>query len=140
MVRSAIIPAFLCALLLAPALAGGRLQTPLTAKTFASPAACAAELESLIAQDSKAIFPKQVMPDGTTREVNLKTEGMQKLAGDRLRYEAMLWFHHGKPRPDLNQIEISHSFEKVIRECEGTVLMIHGEKGFTLATFEPLGK
>lgn len=117
--------------------AGGRLQMPTIAKVLASHAACAAEMESLAAEDGKAVEAKTTASDGTTREVTLQTEGMQRLAPDRLRYEATLWFHHGKMRADLGQMEISHSFEKTTRECEGRTLMIQDEGGFTLSTFDP---
>jgi hypothetical protein len=62
--------------------------------------------------------------------------GAQRRSPDRLHYEATLWFHHGKMQAELGRMEISHSFETVIRECEGAVLMIQGEKGFTLSTFD----
>lgn len=119
------------------ATAGGRMAMPPLTTVFPSPAACAAEIERLAAEDRRAVAAKTTAPDGATREVALQTEGVQKSPPDRLHYEATLWFHHGRMRADLGRVEISHSFETTIRDCEGSTLTIRGERGFTLATFEP---
>lgn len=119
------------------AMASGRMATPSITTALASPAACAAEIERLAAEDRRAVVAKTTAPDGTTREVALQTDGVRRSPPDRLHYEATLWFHHGWMRTDLGQVEISHSFETTIRDCVGKNLTIRGETGFTLATFEP---
>lgn len=119
------------------ATAGGRMTMPPVTTVLASPAACAAEIERLAAEDRRAVAARTTAPDGATHEVALQTEGVRKSAPDRLHYEATLWFHHGRMRAELGRVEISHSFETTIRDCDGNTLTIRGERGFTLATFEP---
>ena len=119
------------------ATASGRMAMPPITTVLASPAACAAEIERLAAEDRRAVVAKTTAPDGATREVVLQTDGVRKSPPDRLHYEATLWFHHGRMRADLGQVEISHSFETTIRDCVGSTLTIRGERGYGLATFEP---
>lgn len=119
------------------ATASGRMAMPPITMVLASPAACVAEIERLAAEDRRAAAAKTTAPDGATREVVLQTEGMRKSPPDRVHYEATLWFHHGRMRADLGQMEVSHSFETTIRDCVGSTLTIRGERGYGLATFEP---
>ncbi len=120
--------------------AGGRLAMPPISETMASHAACVAELARLAEDDRKVAVAKTTAPDGTTREVTFASDGPTRTSPDRVRYEATVWYHHGRPRVDLGQMEISHGFETVSRLCEGAVLTTRSERGFTLATFEPVEK
>jgi len=122
------------------ATASGRMAMPPITTVLASPAVCAAEIERLAAEDRRAIAAKTTAPDGATREVVLQTDGVRRSAPDRVHYEATLWFHHGRMRADLGQMEISHSFETTIRDCVGGTLTIRSERGYLLATFEPTAR
>lgn len=119
-----------------PAEAGGRMAMPPVRQALASPAACAAEIEARASADRRAVVARRVAADGATREVTLQTQGIERHGPESLRYEATLWYHHGRVRAELGQIETSHSFEKTVLECEGAMLTTSGEKGFTLSTFE----
>lgn len=118
--------------------AGGTLSLPPVAEDMGTHAACVAAIEKAYAQDRQAIATRTIAPDGTTREVTLETAGPQRKGADGLEYQATLWFHHGRPHQALNQLEITHSFERFRRLCSGGQLKTTQTKGFTLSTFEPL--
>lgn len=121
----------------APVMASGRISLPPVTQTFSSHAACVAEMERLAAGDARQVSPR-VMTDETLREVTLETGGMARLGPETLRYEATIWYHNGVFIRESARFEISHTFERVVRECAGSTLGITGEKGFTLSTFEPM--
>lgn len=129
--------ALLALLAAAPVMASGRISLPPVTQTFPSHAACVAEMERLAQGDARQASPR-VTTDGTLREVTLETRGMARLAPETLRYEATIWFHNGVLLRESARFEISHTFERVVRECAGSTLRITGEKGFTLSTFEPV--
>lgn len=120
-----------------PVMASGRIALPPVSQTFPSHAACVAEMERLAAGDARQASPR-VTTAGTLREVTLETRGMARRGPETLRYEATIWYHNGVFLRESARFEISHSFERVVRECAGSTLGITGEKGFTLSTFEPM--
>ncbi|MTH35668.1 hypothetical protein GL279_13750 [Paracoccus limosus] len=89
-------------------------------------------------RDRKQVSALTVGPDGERREVSLSTKGIERLDPQAARYDGTLWYHHGRPRPDLPQpgIETSHSFEQRRRQCDGAVMTTSGAQGFTQPTFE----
>lgn len=131
------IAALLAGLATAPGFAGGRIALPPVSQSFPSHVACAAELERQAEQDARAASPR-VTSAQMLREVQVLTRGVETAGPDKRRYEVTILYQHGALRTDLSQYEISHSFDKVIRECDGATLTTTSEKGFTLSTFEPV--
>jgi hypothetical protein len=123
-----------------PANASGRLPVPPSSQTLASHQACVDELERQYAEDQQRVVKKTVEADGASRETSLETAGIERTGTDNARYQATVWHHYGRVRTDLGQIETSHSFETLLRECDGATLHISGETGYTLSTFEPWTK
>jgi hypothetical protein len=120
----------------APALASGSAPIVPATQTFASPAACRAELERLLADERGRTTNGRVQTaPGETREVQLVTDGVQASAG-AVRYDSALWFHHGRRDAVANRLRLSHTYERRQRICEGAVLIITGDNGFTSQTFE----
>jgi hypothetical protein len=120
-----------------PALGSGQVTVPPTSQTYASPAACLAALEEAHAQDRGRVVARTVAANGDTREVVLVTTGVERTGADTARYEVTLWYHHGRLRPDLQQVETAHSYERRHHRCDGAVMTTTGENGFTLSTFDP---
>lgn len=123
-----------------PAHASGRLPVPPSSQALASHRACVEALERQYAEDKKRIVEKIVDADGSSQETSLETSGIERKGTDNVRYQATVWYHHGRVRTDLGQIETSHSFETRLWECKGAALHISGETGYTLSTFEPWRK
>lgn len=120
-----------------PAHASGRLPVPPSSQALASHRACVEALERQYAEDKRRIVEKIVDADGSSQETSLETSGIEREGTDNVIYQATVWYHHGRVRTDLGQIEMSHSFETRLWECKGATLHISGETGYTLSTFEP---
>lgn len=120
--------------------ASGQLPAVLSTQNFASYGECRAALEAAHGLDRKRVAPRVVAEDGSISEVGLDSVGIEPLGSQAARYEATLWYHHGKPRPDGQDIEVSHTYEHVVRECRGEVMQISERGGYTLSTFEPLAQ
>lgn len=120
--------------------ASGQLPVVLSTQNFASYGECRAALEAAHGLDRKRVAPRVVAEDGSISEVGLDSVGIEPLGSQAARYEATLWYHHGKPRPDGQDIEVSHTYEHVVRECRGEVMQISERGGYTLSTFEPLAQ
>jgi hypothetical protein len=136
-----------CALLLTatPTLASGYIPMPEVRQTLRSYRACLAQLQSAEAEDHLLIGrekakTKAASSDGTTRVVSLEAQskGVERVGRNHARYAARIWYRNGAPRPDLNQIEYSHSWESHSYECQGRVMITNTSQGYTLSTFEPL--
>ncbi|WP_157198917.1 MULTISPECIES: hypothetical protein [unclassified Methylosinus] len=123
-----------------PADASGRLPVPPSSQMFASHRACVSEIERQYADDQRRIAEKTVEADGSSRETSLETSGIERTGTNDVRYQATIWYHHGRVRTDLGKIETSHSFETRLQECKGAMLHMSGETGYTLSTFEPWKK
>jgi hypothetical protein len=123
-----------------PAHASGRLPVPPSSQTLASHRACVEALERQYAEDKRRIVEKTVAADGSSQETSLQTSGIERKGSDNVRYQATVWYRHGRVRTDLGQIETSHSFETHLWECKGATLHISGETGYTMSTFEPRKK
>lgn len=117
--------------------ASGQLPVVLSTQNFASYGECRAALEAAHGLDRKRVAPRVVAEDGSISEVGLDSVGLEPLGSEAARYEATLWYHHGKPRPDGQDMEVSHTYEHVVRECRGRVMQISEGGGYTLSTFEP---
>lgn len=126
-----------------PALASGTLPMVPVTQDYGSFTACRAALAAQAAADRAAATPRQTAADGTTREVTLDTTGIgagpADMGPETARYDAVLWYHHGRPDPALGQTEVSHSYEHRLMVCAGPVMTTTGETGYTLSTFEPAG-
>lgn len=118
--------------------ASGQLPMPPVTEAFGSHDACVAALDTFHKEDQKQVKPKSLRADGKMSEVELITGGVRSIGRDTARYDATIWYHHGSIRDDLEQTEISHSYMHRLRECEGGIMRVTGEDGYTLSTFEPL--
>jgi hypothetical protein len=117
--------------------ASGRLPLFPTTQTFKSNSACIAALRNFLAEDQKQALAERADAKGNTQEVQLITTGITFINRTRAQYDATLWYHHGRFRAELQQVEVSHSFEHRLRECDSNILRTSGDKGFTLSTWEP---
>lgn len=111
-----------------------------SSQAFESHDACFATLERQYVEDKRNVVKKTVETDGSTREASLETSAIERTGPEEARYQATVWYHHGRVRADVGQIETSHSFETRLWECKGATLHVSGEKGFTSSTFEPWKK
>jgi len=118
--------------------AGGQLPILPVTENFKSHQACVAALEAAYAEDRKQVAPLTVDANGSRRQIELITKGMERIGFRRARYDATIWYHNGGLRADLpeQQIETSHSYEHRIRQCDGRTMKISGEQGYTLSTFD----
>lgn len=125
-----------------PTLAHASGQVPIfpVTENFKSHQACVAALEAAYAEDRKQVAPLTVDANGSRRQVELITKGMERIGSKSARYDAMIWYHNGGLRADLpeQQIETSHSYEHRIRQCDGRTMKTSGEQGYTLSTFDPV--
>ncbi|MCX8477237.1 MAG: hypothetical protein MT490_15725 [Sphingomonas sp.] len=126
------------ALPFAPALASDEVELPAMHEMLPNPRACLARLHAAEAAGRAAALALTAYADGTSREVKVeaKTKGVERVGQRRARYAARLWYRHGRPRPDLGQIEYSHSWEEQSLECRGRELVTKSSRGHTLSTFE----
>lgn len=121
--------------MLGSAQASGQLPAVPSTRNFASYAECLAALEATHELDLKRIEPRVVAEDGGVRELTLDSVGVEPQGPQAARYEATLWYHHGKRRTDGQDIEFSHTYEHVVRECQGQVMQVSEAGGYTLSTF-----
>lgn len=119
-------------------LASGVMPILALPQSYESHAACVAALKEVYAEDLKQVLARTTDADGRTVERTLSTKGIERIDDNRTRYDALLWFHNGGLRIDLQQTETSHSFEHRIRTCDGAVMTMSGEVGYTLSTFDPI--
>ncbi len=122
-----------------PAEASGQLPVPPETRTFESHQACVAALDLAAAEDRQQVAPRTTDANGDTREVALETKGIERIDATTALYDSTLWFHNGKFRPELQQTETTHSYEHFLRRCDSEVMTITGDRGYTLATFDPPG-
>lgn len=120
--------------------ASGSLPIPESKQSFRNFQACVDALKAQYQSDQQHVSALQVLPDGHTRQVSLDSNGVQTTDKHRAYYKATLWYHNGAPRTDLQQMEVSHSFEERRYECQDRQLIQQGQNGYTLSTFEPMGK
>lgn len=125
-----------------PTLAHASGQVPIfpVTENFKSHQACVAALDAAYAEDRKQVAPLTVDANGSRRQVELTTKGVERIGSRRARYDATIWYHNGGLRADLPepQIEISHSYEHRIRQCDGRTIKTSGKQGYTLSTFDPV--
>ncbi|WP_147291730.1 hypothetical protein [Sphingorhabdus pulchriflava] len=135
----AILPVALAALVATPATASGTMSLPEQKETLSSYRSCVVRLKQAMKEDKAAPTPRKLRDDGSTREVTLdmRSKGVEKLGKQHARYEARIWYHHGRATAEGSQIEVSHSWEHRALECKGNVLTINASNGFTSSTFEP---
>lgn len=100
--------------------------------------ACLARLHTAEKTDRAAALAQTAYADGTSREVMVepRTLGVERIGRKRARYAARILYRHGRLRPDLGQIEYSHSWEEQSLECRGRELITKNSRGHTLSTFE----
>ncbi|MDZ3832410.1 MAG: hypothetical protein U0S50_11390 [Sphingopyxis sp.] len=120
------------------ALASGSVPVMQPPQDFETHQACVAALEDLAADDRRQVAPLSIDADGNRREVTLSTKGIERTGETTARYDATLWYQHGRPRPDLQRIETSHSYAHRLRECSGATMTTTGRDGYTLGTFDPI--
>lgn len=122
----------------APAIASDEVELPAMHEMLPNPRACLARLHAAEAADRAAALARTADADGTSREVKVeaKTRGVERVGRKRARYATRIWYRHGRPRPDLGQIEYSHSWEEQSLECRGRELTTRSSRGHTLSTFE----
>ncbi len=135
----AILPVALAALVATPATASGTMALPEQKETLSSYRSCVVRLKQAMKEDKAAPTPRKLRDDGSTREVTLdmRSKGVEKQGKQHARYEARIWYHHGRATAEGSQIEVSHSWEHRALECKGNVLTINASNGFTSSTFEP---
>jgi hypothetical protein len=135
----AIIPVALAALVATQATASGMMSLPEQKETLSSYRSCVVRLKQAMKEDKAAPAPRKLREDGSTREVTLdmRSKGVEKLGKQHARYEARIWYHHGRATAEGSQIEVNHSWEHRALECKGNVLTTNASNGFTSSTFEP---
>ena len=135
----AIIPVALAALVATQATASGMMSLPEQKETLSSYRSCVVRLKQAMKEDKAAPAPRKLREDGSTREVTLdmRSKGVEKLGKQHARYEARIWYHHGRATAEGSQIEVNHSWEHRALECKGNVLTTNASTGFTSSTFEP---
>ncbi len=117
--------------------ASGHLPIIPTTQTFKTHSACVVALQGFLAEDRKRAHAERTDAKGDTQEVQLITKGLKLIDRTEAQYDGTMWFHYGRFRAELEQVEVSHSFEHRLRECDGNILRVSGDMGFTLSTFEP---
>lgn len=122
----------------APAIASDEVELPAMHEMLPNHRACLARLHAAEKADGAAALARTANADGTSREVKVeaRTKGVERLGQNRARYAARIWYRHGRPGPDLGQIEYSHSWEEERLECRGRELITRSSRGHTLSTFE----
>jgi hypothetical protein len=135
----AILPVALAALVATPATASGTMSLPEQKETLSSYRSCVVRLKQAMKEDKAAPAPRKLREDGSTREVTLdmRSKGVEKLGKQHARYEARVWYHHGRATAEGSQVEVNHSWEHRALECMGNVLTTNASNGFTSSTFEP---
>ncbi|MBN8499817.1 MAG: hypothetical protein J0M19_01540 [Sphingomonadales bacterium] len=123
--------------------ASGTIPAPEVQQTLPSFRACLAQLDAAYAADRKAITPRSVAADGRTSEVSLetRTKGIARSGRNQARYHGRIWYAHGRiSTADPQQREVSHSWQERVLVCDGRKLTRTGASGYTLSTFEPVGR
>ena len=125
-----------------PTLAHASGQVPIfpVTESFKLYQDCVAALETAYAEDRKQVAPLTVDANGSRRQVELTTKGVERISSRSARYDATIWYHNGGLRADLSeqQIETTHSYEHRIRQCDGRTMKTSGERGYTMSTFDPV--
>ncbi|NLR75546.1 hypothetical protein [Leeia aquatica] len=120
--------------------ASGSLPIPESKQSYPSFNACVEALKTQYLADQQRVSALQTLPEGRTRQISLESKGVQVFGKDKAGYDATLWYHNGAPRADLQQMEVSHSFEERGYECQGPQMILRGRNGYTLSTFEPMSQ
>jgi hypothetical protein len=138
--RRCAIVAGLALLLATPAHASGYSANPEYREKLKNHSLCLARLKEREASDSAAVSPELTAADGSTKKIVLekKSKGVEASGRQKARYEARLWYVHGRPRPEIEKMEYRSSWEESRLECSGRTLITNSARGFAQSSFEPL--
>lgn len=118
--------------------ASGRLPLPPVDEEYGSHSACVRALDTYYKENLAEIRSKSIAPNGEVSEVRLITDGIRHTAHDSATYDATVWYHHGRRRDDLQELENNNSYKHRLRICQGKIMRTTGEDGYTQSTFGPL--
>ncbi|WHS30254.1 hypothetical protein QLQ09_01345 [Brucella sp. NM4] len=118
--------------------ASGQLPLPPVDEEYGSHSACVVALDAFHSENQAQIRSKSIAPNGEVSEVRLITDGIRHTARNSATYDATVWYHHGRRRDDLQEMEYNNSYVHRLRICEGKIMRTTGEDGYTQSTFGPL--
>jgi hypothetical protein len=123
-----------------PAQASGYIQMPEQTQMFPSFNSCLKAMEDAYRVDQAQVKPETTTVDGAIRSVTFEsaTSGIKWLSRRKTHYVGRVWFHNGRLRPELDQIEANHSWQQTDLMCNGRVMTRKPASGFTLSTFDPI--
>lgn len=113
---------------------------PLAGQIFRSHSACVAHLESLQREDAAIADPQPISTaeDGTTKQRLVQTKGIEKVDRRTARYAVHVGHQFRMPRPDINAIRTTYSYEERKWVCQGRRLSGEGRNGYYLDGYEYL--
>jgi hypothetical protein len=120
-----------------PAIASGSVSYPRITKSFKSHRACVAALYKAYAADQQSPDRTSKAAQDSGKRISLQTDGVTFKRPNSAQYISTTWFSYSRFQPDLNQNEISHSYEMRTLRCTGREMTTDVTAGYTLSTFEP---
>jgi hypothetical protein len=123
-----------------PAQASGYIEMPERTQAFASFNSCLKFMEDAYRVDQAQVKPETTTVDGAIKSVTFEsaTSGIKWLSKRKTHYVGRVWFHNGRLRPEIDQIEANHSWQQTDLMCNGRVMTLKPASGFTLSTFDPI--